>query len=87
MIHNDSEFDKRGVCQLLLTCGATPPSKSPRIFPQPVVHVIDTSLVVGACNSLLSEILREPFLAEHQACAVKELKLVDNKGFSTAFIP
>jgi len=92
MIYNAKEFEKRGVKQPLLIGGATTSRAHTAIkiaphFGQPVVHVIDASLVVGVCNSLLSENLRAPFLAEHQAREVKERELFAGKGSSAVYIP
>ena len=92
MIYNAKEFEKRGVKQPLLIGGATTSRAHTAIkiaphFNQPVVHVIDASLVVGVCNSLLSENLRAPFLAEHQAREVKERELFAGKGSSAVYIP
>jgi 5-methyltetrahydrofolate--homocysteine methyltransferase len=92
MIYNAKEFEKRGVKQPLLIGGATTSRAHTAIkiaphFNQPVVHVIDASLVVGVCNSLLSENLRAPFLAEHQAREVKERELFAGKGSSAVYVP
>jgi 5-methyltetrahydrofolate--homocysteine methyltransferase len=92
MIYNAKEFEKRGVKTPLLIGGATTSRAHTAIkiaphFNQPVVHVIDASLVVGVCNSLLSENLRAPFLAEHQAREVKERELFAGKGSSAVYVP
>ncbi len=92
MIYNAKEFEKRGVRQPLLIGGATTSRAHTAIkiaphFSQPVVHVVDASLVVGVCNSLLSENLRAPFLAEHQAREVKERELFAGKGSSAVYVP
>jgi 5-methyltetrahydrofolate--homocysteine methyltransferase len=91
MIYNAKEFEKRGVKQPLLIGGATTSRAHTAIkiaphFSQPVVHVIDASLVVGVCNSLLSENLRGSFLAEHRAREVKERELFAGKGSSAVYI-
>ncbi|PAW64859.1 MAG: methionine synthase [Verrucomicrobiia bacterium Tous-C2TDCM] len=92
MIYNAKEFEKRGVKQPLLIGGATTSRAHTAIkiaqhFSQPVVHVVDASLVVGVCNSLLSENLRAPFLAEHQAREVMERELFAGKGSSAVYVP
>jgi 5-methyltetrahydrofolate--homocysteine methyltransferase len=92
MIYNAKEFEKRGVRQPLLIGGATTSRAHTAIkiaphFSQPVVHVVDASLVVGVCNSLLSENLRDSFLAEHQAREVKERELFAGKGSSAVYVP
>ncbi len=92
MIYNAKEFEKRGVKQPLLIGGATTSRAHTAIkiaphFGQPVVHVIDASLVVGVCNSLLSENLREPFLAEHREREEKERALFAGKGSTAVYVP
>ena len=92
MIFNAKEFEKRGVKTPLLIGGATTSRahtaiKISQYFSQPVVHVIDASLVVGVCNSLLSENLREPFLAEHVVREQADRDLHAGKGSSAVYIP
>ncbi len=92
MIYNAKEFEKRGVKQPLLIGGATTSRAHTAIkiaphFSQPVVHVIDASLVVGVCNSLLSENLREGFLAEHRIKEERERTLFAGKGSTAVYVP
>jgi len=92
MIYNAKEFEKRGVKQPLLIGGATTSRAHTAIkiaphFGQPVVHVIDASLVVGVCNSLLSENLREGFLAEHRIKEERERTLFAGKGSTAVYVP
>jgi 5-methyltetrahydrofolate--homocysteine methyltransferase len=90
MIYNAKEFEKRGVKQPLLIGGATTSRAHTAIkisqhFSQPVVHVIDASLVVGVCNSLLSDNLRENFLAEHIVREQADRDLHANKGSTAVY--
>ena len=92
MIFNAKEFEKRGVKQPLLIGGATTSRAHTAIkisqhFSQPVVHVIDASLVVGVCNSLLSENLRENFLADLTTKEQADRDLHAGKGSTAVYLP
>src|SRR5690606_7004849 len=92
MIHNAKEFEKRGVKLPLLIGGATTWRAHTAIkiaphFSQPVVHVIDASLVGGACNSLLSDNLREAFLAEHRQREEQERERFAARGTTAVYVP
>ena len=72
MMHVASEMKKRGMTQPLLIGGATTSKAHTAIkiaphYDQPVIHVVDASLVVGVLGQLLNEKHREAFLKEHQA--------------------
>jgi len=92
MIYNAKEFEKRGVKTPLLVGGATTSRahtaiKISEYFSEPIVHVIDASLVVGVCNSLLSDNLREDFLAEHKKQEQHERELHAGRGSTAVYIP
>ncbi|MBL9153917.1 MAG: methionine synthase [Verrucomicrobiales bacterium] len=92
MIANAKEFEKHQWTVPLLIGGATTSRAHTAIkiaphYSQPVVHVGDASLVVGVCNSLLSENLRDTFLAEHRAQEIRERDLFAGRGTSAVYIP
>jgi 5-methyltetrahydrofolate--homocysteine methyltransferase len=92
MISNAKEFEKGGWQVPLLIGGATTSRAHTAIkisqhYSQPVVHVVDASLVVGVCNSLLSENLREPFLAAHRAQETRERELFAGRGSTAVYVP
>ena len=92
MIANAKEFEKRGFKIPLLVGGATTSRAHTAIkisehYSEPVVHVSDASLVVGVCNSLLSENLRGDFLQEHAATEVRERELHSGKGSTAVYLP
>jgi 5-methyltetrahydrofolate--homocysteine methyltransferase len=51
------------------------------------VHVGDASLVVGVCNSLLSENLREDFLTKHKDQEQRDRDLHAGKGSTAVYVP
>ncbi len=92
MIYNAKEFEKKGWKIPILIGGATTSRAHTAIkisqhYSQPVIHVIDASLVVGVCNSLLSDNLREKFIADHRAREQKERDLHAGKGSTAVYIP
>ncbi len=92
MIYNVKEFEKKGWKMPILVGGATTSRahtaiKISQFYSQPVVHVGDASLVVGVCNSLLSENLREGFLKEHAATEIRERELYAGKGSTAVYVP
>ncbi|MCB1089227.1 MAG: cobalamin-dependent protein, partial [Verrucomicrobiae bacterium] len=92
MISNAREFEKQGVKVPLLIGGATTSRAHTAIkispqYSQPVVHVGDASLVVGVCNSLLSENLREGFLHQLAETEERERRLHAGKGSSAVYLP
>ncbi|MEO0417107.1 MAG: vitamin B12 dependent-methionine synthase activation domain-containing protein, partial [Verrucomicrobiota bacterium] len=56
-------------------------------YEAPIVHVGDASLVVGVCNSLLSDNLRDGFLEDHKKREQRERDLYAGKGSSATYIP
>ncbi len=69
MIFNAKEMERQGFNTPLLVGGATTSRAHTAIkiapnYHGPVVHVGDASLVVGVCNRLLSDNMREGFLQE-----------------------
>ena len=92
MIHNAKEFEKREFQVPLLLGGATTSRAHTAIkisehYSQPVIHVGDASLVVGVCNRLLSDNLREDFLKEHSETEQKERELFAGKGSTAVYLP
>ena len=92
MIHNAKEFEKRGKSVPILVGGATTSRAHTAIkisehYSNPIVHVGDASLVVGVCNRLLSDNLRDDFLSEHRAAEEKERALHAGKGSSASYVP
>ncbi len=92
MIYNAKEMEKRGWKTPLLVGGATTSRahtaiKISEYYSEPVVHVIDASLVVGACNSLLSPNLREDFIADHKKAEQQARDLHAGKGSSAVYTP
>ncbi len=92
MIYNAKEFEKRGVKQPLLIGGATTSRAHTAIkisehYSEPVVHVIDASLVVGVCNSLLSENLRTDFIEAHKIAEQDARDKHANKGSTAVYLP
>ncbi len=92
MIHNAKEMERQGFRVPLLIGGATTSRAHTAIkisehYSQPVVHVGDASLVVRVCNSLLSDNLREKFLADLAESEVRERQLHAGKGTSAVYVP
>ncbi len=92
MIHNAKEFEKKGFDVPILIGGATTSRAHTAIkisdhYHSPVVHVGDASLVVGVCNRLLSDNLREEFLRDHVAMEQKEKDLFAGKGSTAVYLP
>ena len=92
MIHNAKEFERHECRFPVLIGGATTSRAHTAIkiaphYSEPVVHVGDASLVVGVCNSLLSENLREDFIARHRAAEARERELFAGKGSTAAYVP
>ena len=92
MIHNAKEFESKGYKVPLLIGGATTSRAHTAIkisphYSEPIVHVGDASLVVGVCNSLLSENLRNNFLKEHAATEQKDRDLHAGKGSTAVYLP
>ena len=92
MIYNAKEFEKKGYKLPLLLGGATTSRAHTAIkisehYSQPVVHVGDASLVVSVCNKLLSDNMREEFLAEHKTAEIREREIYAGKGSSAVYIP
>ena len=68
MVHVASEMQRRGMTLPLLIGGATTSKAHTAVkidpaYEHPVVYVTDASRSVGVCQSLVSDDLREPFLA------------------------
>ncbi|MFT5460847.1 MAG: 5-methyltetrahydrofolate--homocysteine methyltransferase, partial [Myxococcota bacterium] len=87
MVHVASEMKRQGFTTPLLIGGATTSiaHTALRIAPAydgPVVHVADASRAVGVASSLLSDVLREPFVADTRAAqeAVRVRRAGGNKG-------
>lgn len=92
MIHNAREMEKAGWTVPLLIGGATTSRAHTAVkisehYSQPVVQVGDASLVVGVCNSLLSENLRDQFIAEHRAAEQRERNLYAGRGSRATYVP
>ena len=92
MISNAKEMEKQGWQVPLLLGGATTSRAHTAIkisehYSQPVVHVGDASLVVGVCNSLLSDNLRENFLHELAETEERERRLHAGKGSTAVYLP
>jgi 5-methyltetrahydrofolate--homocysteine methyltransferase len=92
MIYNAKEFEKKGFKLPLLVGGATTSKahtaiKISEYYTEPIVHVGDASLVVGVCNSLLSDNLREDFVSQYRIDEQKARDLHANKGSSAVYIP
>ncbi|MDF1755361.1 MAG: methionine synthase [Verrucomicrobiales bacterium] len=92
MIANAKEFEKKGFKVPLLVGGATTSRAHTAIkisenYSEPVVYVGDASLVVGVCNSLLSDNLREEFLKQHAATEIKEREIFAGKGSTAVYVP
>ncbi len=92
MIYNAKEFEKKGWTVPILIGGATTSRahtaiKISQFYSQPIIHVIDASLVVGVCNSLLSPNLREKFVADHKVKEQKERDLHAGKGSTAVYLP
>lgn len=92
MIYNAKEFEKKGWKVPILVGGATTSRahtaiKISEYYSEPIVHVKDASLVVSVCNSLLSENLREKFVADHKATEQRERELHAGKGSTAVYIP
>ena len=71
MVHVAREMKRRGFSVPLLIGGATTSAKhtAVKIAPQyhePTVHVLDASRCVGVVDRLLSDNLRQPFVAENE---------------------
>ena len=49
--------------------------------------MVDASLVVGVCNSLLSDNLREKFIEDHKIAEQKERDLHAGKGSTAVYLP
>ncbi len=92
MISNAKEFEKKGFKVPLLVGGATTSRAHTAIkisehYSEPIVHVVDASLVVGVCNSLLSDNLREDFITEHRTREQKERDIHAGKGSTAVYLP
>jgi 5-methyltetrahydrofolate--homocysteine methyltransferase len=92
MIYNAKEFEKKGSSLPILVGGATTSRahtaiKISEYYSQPIVHVGDASLVVGVCNSLLSENLREDFLTKHKDQEQRDRDLHAGKGSTAVYVP
>ncbi len=92
MIHNAKEFEKHSCKFPILVGGATTSRAHTAIkisphYSAPIVHVVDASLVVGVCNSLLSDNLREKFIADHKVTEQKERDLHAGKGSTAVYVP
>jgi len=92
MIYNAKEFEKKGYNIPILVGGATTSRAHTAIkisehYSEPIVHVSDASLVVGVCNSLLSENLREDFVKEHREREQKERDIYAGKGSTAVYVP
>jgi 5-methyltetrahydrofolate--homocysteine methyltransferase len=92
MIYNAKEFEKKGSSLPILVGGATTSRAHTAIkisdyYSQPIVHVGDASLVVGVCNSLLSENLREDFLTKHKDQEQRDRDLHAGKGSTAVYVP
>ncbi|MFK5923827.1 MAG: methionine synthase, partial [Verrucomicrobiota bacterium] len=92
MIYNAKEMKRLKFTQPMLVGGATtsPAHTAIKIsehYNGPVVQVGDASLVVGVCNSLLSDNLREDFLANHKKQEVRERELFANRGSTATYLP
>ncbi|MDF1658485.1 MAG: methionine synthase [Verrucomicrobiales bacterium] len=92
MIANAKEFEKKGWSVPLLLGGATTSRAHTAIkisdhYSKPVVHVGDASLVVSVCNKLLSDNMRDDFLAEHKAQEIREREIHAGKGSTAVYLP
>ncbi|MCB1061923.1 MAG: methionine synthase [Verrucomicrobiae bacterium] len=92
MISNAKEMEKQGWKVPLLIGGATTSRahtaiKISQFYSQPVVHVGDASLVVGVCNSLLSDNLRGKFLHDLAENEERERRLHAGKGSTAVYLP
>ncbi|MCP5549928.1 MAG: methionine synthase [Akkermansiaceae bacterium] len=92
MIHNAKEFERHEWKVPLLIGGATTSRAHTAIkiaphYSEPVVQVGDASLVVGVCNSLLSDNLRENFIAQHRSDEARERELFAGKGSTANYAP
>ncbi|MEO0414017.1 MAG: vitamin B12 dependent-methionine synthase activation domain-containing protein, partial [Verrucomicrobiota bacterium] len=92
MIHNAKEFNKRGKSVPILVGGATTSRAHTAIkisdyYDSPIVHVGDAPLVVGVCNSLLSDNLRQGFLDDHAKMEQRERDLHAGKGSTAKYLP
>ncbi len=92
MISNAKEFEKQGWKVPLLVGGATTSRahtaiKISQYYSEPIVHVGDASLVVGVCNSLLSDNLREDFITNYRATEQKDRDLHAGKGSTAVYVP
>ena len=94
MVHNAKEMQRQGFKMPLLIGGATTSAKhtAVRIAPryeQPIVHVLDASRCVGVVDKLLSDDMRDGFLAENtkqheQLVASYEKRQVKLAPYATA---
>ncbi|MEM6917172.1 MAG: vitamin B12 dependent-methionine synthase activation domain-containing protein, partial [Verrucomicrobiota bacterium] len=92
MIYNAKEFEKKGSEIPILVGGATTSRahtaiKISEYYTQPIIHVGDASLVVSVCNSLLSDNLREDFLAQHKEQEKREREIHSGKGSTAVYLP
>ncbi len=92
MIYNAKEFQKRGKELPILVGGATTSRahtavKMSEHYENPIIHVGDASLVVGVCNQLLSDNLRDKFLDDHKTMEDRERELFSGKGSTAVYIP
>ena len=92
MIHNAKEFEKKDSKLPILVGGATTSRAHTAIkisehYSQPIVHVGDASLVVGVCNSLLSDNLRDEFLTKHAEQEQKDRDLHAGIGSTAVYLP
>lgn len=92
MIYNAKEFEKKEWSVPLLLGGATTSRAHTAIkisdhYSKPVVHVGDASLVVSVCNKLLSDNMRDDFLAEHKAQEIREREIHAGKGSTAVYLP
>ncbi|NOX98959.1 MAG: methionine synthase [Verrucomicrobia bacterium] len=91
MIFNAKEMERQKFTVPMLVGGATTSRAHTAIkisehYSGPVVQVGDASLVVGVCNSLLSDNLRADFLADHEKQEIYERELFANKGSSAKYL-
>jgi 5-methyltetrahydrofolate--homocysteine methyltransferase len=92
MIYNAKEFEKKGYKLPILVGGATTSRahtaiKISEYYSEPIVHVGDASLVVRACNSLLSDNLRKNFVKEHREREQREREIYAGKGSTAVYVP
>lgn len=92
MIHNAQEMQRQGFTVPLLVGGATTSKAHTAIkidqhYEGPVVHVGDASLVVGVCNSLTNDKLRETYLADLQQQYAKQRERFERGRSKVELLP